>query len=284
MPSATLLLLLNVLAAGETAGTGKDITVAIFELRARGLSDRAADALLDVVSEEVAKVPGLKVLSRKDIQAILTEESRKQLSGCDSSSCLSELAGALNAEWLVTGEAARLGEGTLLTLQLINHRYANVMNRVSVLWKGPQEDLPDVTRAASQLLALPAEHRSPGKLKVEGAPGGATLSIDEKPVPGLTVDALEVGVHTARVAADGHEDREIPFVVLSGKKVTLNGRLASIPVFRRPWFWGLSAVGVGAVATLAAVVVGGVPLVLVVWNTGGASVRSRSAAPPVGGS
>ena len=38
------------------------------------------------------------------------------------------------ADLLVSGEVARLGQGTLLTLQLINQRFANVMNRVAEVY------------------------------------------------------------------------------------------------------------------------------------------------------
>jgi hypothetical protein len=283
MPSHLLCALILAQAPAPDAGLHVQ-TVAIFDLKAAaGTAPRVANALLDVVSEEVAHAPGLKVLSRKDVEAILTEEARKQLTGCDSNSCLSELAGALNAELLVTGELTRLGEGHLLTLQLINHRYANVMNRVSLNWQGPEDQLPDVAAAASQLLTVPHEARKPGHLTVHGAPLGAQLFVDEKPVASFKSTPLDVGVHAARISASGYEDHVVPFVVRGGQAVRLNGALKAVSVWRKPWFIGVTVAAIGAVSVVTAVLVAGIPLAIVLFRFGGAGVSTKATPPGVGG-
>lgn len=258
------------------------VTVAVLDLRAVDTDPHLAEALLDVVTEEVGRVPDTRALSRKEIAAMVSEEMRKQMLGCSDSSCLAELGDALNAQMLVTGEVARVGANTLLTLQLINHRFASVMNRVSLTWPGPSDGLTDVARAATQMLMLTREQKRPASLEVVDAPGGASVFVDEAKVAGRSLPRVDLGVHMVRITASGHEDRTFPVVVGNGATVRVSGRLVSIPLYRRPWFWLGSLGGVGAVAVLTAVVVGVVPLSILVFNTGGARVQTRQRAPALG--
>ncbi len=274
------MLFLFALAVGA-APTAAVQTVALFEIKVPAKDAALGSAILDIVTQEVSRVPGYKVISAKEIQAILTEESRKQLSGCDNTSCLSELAGALNAELLISGEVAPLGTGRLLTLQLINHRYANVMNRVALTWTGPDEEMPAVAQAASQLLVVPGELRKPGRVTIKEAPLGAQLTLDDRTVVGMRVEKVEVGVHVARVTAAGFEAREIPFVVRSAEDVQVPAPLSGIPIWRRAAFWVVGLGVVGTVSVVTAVLVGVIPAALLVWNFGGATVTAKGAPPRV---
>ncbi|MBI5494735.1 MAG: hypothetical protein HY904_06870 [Deltaproteobacteria bacterium] len=74
-----------------------------------GVPARAVESLSDFVLAEVRKVPGYAVVSQSDIEQMLTLESRKQMLGCDATSCLAELGGALNAKEVLYGSVGRLG-------------------------------------------------------------------------------------------------------------------------------------------------------------------------------
>ena len=273
------LALLALLVPSPARAEDTPITVAVLDIRASGVEPRVAEALLDVVTEEVAKAPRYKVLSRKEIERLLTEEARKQLVGCDETSCLAELAGALNTELLVTGEISRLQNSTLLTLQLINNRFATVMNRVSINWPGSSDALPDVAQAASQLLVLERGVRKPGALKVQSAPLVSQIFLDEKPITGTAKSDLDVGLHLVRVTSPGFEERTIPVIIKSGLTSSINGGLQSIPVYKRPWFWSLGIVGTGALGALGAGILLGAPLLFVLLNFGGGRVTG-SVTPP----
>jgi len=264
------------------AESANAVTVAVLEVKARGVDARLADALLDIVAEEAARVPSQKVLTRKEMEAILTEEARKQLVGCDDTSCLAELAGALNASFLISGEVARIGGKTLLTLQLINHRYATVVNRVALEWPGSADAMPDVARAAAQLLVLEKSQRAPGVLEVINAPPAAVMFLDGKPLAGARAEGVEVGVHEVLVSSAGMVDRTVPVVIKSGATSRVDGALALVPIYRRPVFWGAGVVGVGAVATLVALTVVGIPAAALVLLTGGATASGAALAPETG--
>lgn len=283
MLSRLLFLALVSCALPSTAGAEEvPITVAVLDIRAHGVAGRVAEALLDVVTEEVARAPRVKVLSRKEMERLLGEEAKKQLMGCDETSCLAEIAGALNAELLVSGELARLDESTLLTLQLINNRFATVMNRVSINWPGNPDHLPDVAQAASQLLVLERTQRKPGAIKLESVPSGADVFLDEKPVSARKLDGLDVGLHLVRVSASGYEERTIPVIVKTGATSRVNGSLTKIPLYKRPLFWSVGVLGTGLAGALVAGCLFGVPLLLLVVNNGGATVTGHAAVPETG--
>ncbi|MEW5855023.1 MAG: hypothetical protein AB2A00_39975 [Myxococcota bacterium] len=274
--------LLPCLLLGAVAAADAPVTVAVLDLKARGVDPAVASSLLDVVAEEVGKIPRHKVLSRKEIEAMLDQEARNQLTGCDTSSCLAELAGALDATLLISGELARLGESTLVTLQLINQRFATVMNRVSINWPGAPDRLNEVVQAASQLLVLERTERKPGSVEVLNTPDGAEVFLDDKPLKGGKAEGLEVGLHLVRVEAGGHVGRVIPIIVHTGRNVRVNGELDGIPLYRRPVFWAGGVVGavvLGGALVTAALLAGPIPVSGMVLLTGSTTVSAYGSVP-----
>jgi TolB-like protein len=87
-----------------------------------GVSESTADAVTDSVAGELRRIPGLQVLTRKEVTAVLSLDRQKQLLGCQSDSCLAELGGALDVERLITGNVAKLGQSWILHLQLVDAR------------------------------------------------------------------------------------------------------------------------------------------------------------------
>jgi len=87
-----------------------------------GVSESTADAVTDSVAGELRRIPGLQVLTRKEVSAVLSLDRQKQLLGCQSDSCLAELGGALDVERLITGNVAKLGQSWILHLQLVDAR------------------------------------------------------------------------------------------------------------------------------------------------------------------
>ncbi|MFH1810201.1 MAG: hypothetical protein ABIJ09_15755 [Pseudomonadota bacterium] len=251
--------------------------VAVFDLRTTGLDDGARGSLMAVLTKAVAAAPWLDVVSRDEIATMLDAEAQKQLVGCDDTGCLAEIAGALDVDMLVAGSVTRLGESLVVTLQLINQRFANVMNRVAVTWNGPHDRLPEVLEAAVQLLILEPADRVPVRVQVIEAPAETEVFVDEHE-KGL-VDAqgqlevvdVAVGLHTLRLTAPGHQMREIPFVARVGKNIRVNGALEPLPFYATWWFWtGAAVLGGGAILA------GAVATVLVLSdNTGSVRIEAN---------
>jgi len=76
--------------------------------------------LTSLVATAAAKDPAFDVLTRDDIKNALAVESDRQALGCEESTCLAELAGAMGARVVVYGSVGQLGSDLLLTLNLFD--------------------------------------------------------------------------------------------------------------------------------------------------------------------
>lgn len=98
-----------------------------------------------IVTARLSKYPGAEVLSGADIRQMIELEAEKQAAGCDDASCLSEVAGALGAEIIVTGQVGRLGESYIISLSVIDVGAATAVARETAELDSI-EDAPGVVR------------------------------------------------------------------------------------------------------------------------------------------
>jgi hypothetical protein len=98
---------------------------------------------------------GIRVVSPSEIGAVLGVERQKQLLGCtdDSSTCLTELAGALGADAVIVGSIARFGESYQLDVKVVSSKDASVLASHSVRIAGDDAML-DALSATAKALAL----------------------------------------------------------------------------------------------------------------------------------
>src|SRR5688572_25341010 len=109
-----------------------EASVAVMQFTAKsGANPDKVGAIEDVVGNTVRAAGQKKVITTRDVQAILGQEAAKQQMACTDSSCLSELADAIGADFLVSGDIARFGEQTLLTLRLVDMKSAQVVSSSS---------------------------------------------------------------------------------------------------------------------------------------------------------
>jgi hypothetical protein len=89
-----LVALLVVLAFPAVASAAK-VKVAVTEVKSvQGVAVGTATILSDIVVSEVAR-HGYDVISQSDISAMIGFEKQKKMLGCDETSCLAEIGGAL---------------------------------------------------------------------------------------------------------------------------------------------------------------------------------------------
>ncbi len=100
---------------------------------AGGLDPKLAASVTDAVAQEIASRGVFQVLSAHDVAQLVGLERQKELLGCseESTSCLGELAGALNARFVVSGTLAKLGDAYQLTLQMLDNEKAKPVGRAS---------------------------------------------------------------------------------------------------------------------------------------------------------
>src|SRR5512137_287500 len=84
-----------------------------------GVPASTAAAVTEALAAEVRKRSGAEVITRKEIEAVLSLEAQKQMLGCQTDACIAEIGGALGVERLVAGDLARLGESWLFHLKVV---------------------------------------------------------------------------------------------------------------------------------------------------------------------
>lgn len=78
------------------------------------------DSLSSTLALRMTETGLVRVTTPADVAAVLGMERQKQLLGCSESTCMAELAGALGAKALVTGELAVVGEVLQLSVRVID--------------------------------------------------------------------------------------------------------------------------------------------------------------------
>ncbi len=94
--------------------------VLVLNIDAVGVDDAVARAI-DPIVLQAAQMDGIAVLAADDIKKLQQLDAAKADLGCDTSSCLAELAGAIGAQWVLYGSASQLGTSTTVTLSLFDN-------------------------------------------------------------------------------------------------------------------------------------------------------------------
>jgi hypothetical protein len=93
-------------------------TVLVLDLKANGVDAATVNTLTEIVAQAVSRDRNLAVTSGADLRALVKLEEQKQAFGCDESSCLADLAGALGADLIVSGSVGQLGTLQVVSLTL----------------------------------------------------------------------------------------------------------------------------------------------------------------------
>ena len=91
-------------------------TVVIGLAARRGIDPGLAAAMSDIVQGEFAAERHRMVFGRADISRLMEFEAEKQLVGCDTDSCLSEIASALDVDRIVTGSIDKIGSAYFVVI------------------------------------------------------------------------------------------------------------------------------------------------------------------------
>lgn len=137
--------MLSVALASLLAAASSKPAVLVLDLDvATGIEAGQAEVLDEIVANAVGRHVELSVISAAELQRMVELEGQKQVMGCDTTSCLGELAGAMGARYVVSGRAGVLGGLVVVSLNLFDSMKAKVIAR--------QEARADSLDAAARLL------------------------------------------------------------------------------------------------------------------------------------
>src|SRR3954465_12501849 len=108
-------------------GTTEKLRVVVMNLKLAGTSSDYGAAVDGIITESLDQIGPFRAIGQRDIGHMLDFEGEKQKLGCsDGVSCLSEVAGAFGAEYVVTGTLTNADGVYLLQLSLLDIGKATV--------------------------------------------------------------------------------------------------------------------------------------------------------------
>jgi TolB-like protein len=159
-------------------------SVALLSLEANNAAAaEAAPGVASLIASRLAESPQLKVLTQKDIEAILGVERQRQLMGkgaCSQVACLEEVSNITGARYIVTGRLDRFGDKYLLTVSLLDTAKGRSLAKPRAEASSPEE-LPQIADAIGEQLLVelaPSGKIAPGRPvfgSAEDTPGGGLV-------------------------------------------------------------------------------------------------------------
>lgn len=112
---------------------GERPRLVVLDLTAGGGVDHdTAVSMTEVIASQATRSGVFQVTAQKDLTTLLSLERQKQLLGCgeETSACMAEMAGALGARFVLSGNLSKLGGDTWqLTLQMQDTAAARTVGR-----------------------------------------------------------------------------------------------------------------------------------------------------------
>ena len=109
-----------------------DRSMVVLDFAPQTPDDKArAQAVTALVSAELSKRPGAKLVTAADVAQVLGVERQRQLLGCTESGCIAELGGALGTRYILSGQVGRLGGKILLSASVTDARTARSIARLA---------------------------------------------------------------------------------------------------------------------------------------------------------
>lgn len=96
------------------------VRVLVLDLEAVGVDASVSRSVDPIVLDAVSRTAGVEAVSAAEIKRLAEMEAAKAELGCDTSSCLAELAGAMGARFVLFGSVSRLGTTTTIALSLFD--------------------------------------------------------------------------------------------------------------------------------------------------------------------
>ena len=221
-----------------------------------GVSKNDIDSISGMITSDVEKYSGRKVVSEADIRTILKGEETRQKCGVEDTSCIAEIGAALGVPEAISGDLGRVGNIWVLNLRRINIRDAEVIKRATRQMDGDIDDLMLVVPSAVAELFGKEQPTLPGILSVQTTPEGAVVMSGQRELGQTPLKKrLEAGEYTLTVRLDGYLETTRKVTIKSGEKTSSTLTLTRIPMnpyklYGHMTFWsGLGLVALGSVFT-----------------------------------
>lgn len=242
----TVSLALLFLAAVPGGAAAAQLRVLVTDLQAD--PGTQASFFQDVLVQEVARLPGVRVFSMQDLSALMGVERAKTL--LDGSVDQKQLADSIAADQLVTGRVTRSGGSQVLTLRVLQTKESKVIGQATMeLGADASENIVKIAAAVRMAFGAKGSIRLWGQIKdarvfLDGEPAGV-MPIAQIPVRNAGTHKLKIihdeyPVWEQTVNVDAGADTRVRVGMLSYSE--LDNRSAARKT------WGASLLAAGALA------------------------------------
>jgi hypothetical protein len=144
-----------------------------------GAPEALAQSITAAVSSEAVSRGFYEVLTSREIATILSIDRQKQLLGCspETGNCMTELAGALQSRFVLSGNVTRFGDALQLNLQLFDNTKNAIVYRATRLAKTESDLRVQVIYAVAEATGTPLPPPPSKVLPVSLLAGGGALFI-----------------------------------------------------------------------------------------------------------
>lgn len=189
----------------------------VLDVKGDALDAASKRVISATVTQEIGALDRFTVVSQADVNHLAALEGDKQELGCDTSTCLTEIAGALGARYVIFGDVAKLGGLTVVNLNLFDTETASAVERASFETSN-LEEIPELARRTAR--SLTRSRTGGGTASTSVLPfviGGAGAAFA---LAGLTFDALSSTSNNR--ALDGY-DFIGPLALAGGAALVVTG-------------------------------------------------------------
>jgi hypothetical protein len=103
--------------------------IAVMPLRAERVGSDVVRILDDLLLIEVGRDDRYEAIGAKEINAFLAAEGMKDMLGCDEVTCASEIGGALDASFTLSGTVGKLGDKFVISVTLFDNQSLKAVER-----------------------------------------------------------------------------------------------------------------------------------------------------------
>ncbi|MEW5851764.1 MAG: hypothetical protein AB2A00_23445 [Myxococcota bacterium] len=115
------------------------------------VAQEMAALLTSTLTLKLAETGGYRVIGADEVLSLLEHEAERQRTGCADDGCLAEIAGALGAQLLVTGEVVSVGRNLTWTEKVLDHARGAVIRSASISGRTLQALASQVDEMAAAL-------------------------------------------------------------------------------------------------------------------------------------
>jgi len=138
--------------AAPDANVGKP-TLLVLSLETAGVSADEATILDGMIANALTAHDEVQVVTADELRQMIELEGEKQALGCDDTSCLGEIAGAMGAQYVLFGKAGRLGELFVVQVNLYDQAAAKAVTRQEIKDKELERVAEGIAPAVDAIVA-----------------------------------------------------------------------------------------------------------------------------------